>query len=249
MQAAIQRDPVQQQTRLLRRWRGIAIAALVTLLGALGWIGWQASRSDSGPMDAAAQLTDRDRRLAEQSTVIGELQQRIATLSRSDQISREANRALQGTLAQRDEEIAELRADIGFYERFVGGTGQRRSLSVHDLALEPQGSQTWRWRTTLMQNLERSLVNRGQLRLAVEGSAAGRLQRLSWAQLRQQADAPGQSYSFKVFQELEGEILLPPGFRPARVTVRLQPQSGAAVERSFAWTDALARPAPAAPAP
>lgn len=240
------RAPGSGDSVLLRRWRGIALAALASLLAALGWIGWQAGQSGAG--DGAVQQADRDRRLGEQATVIDELQQRVATLARSDQISRDANRALQGTLAQRDEELSELRTDIGFYERFVGATGQRRSLSVHDLVLEQSG-QAWRWKTTLMQNLERSVVNRGQLRLAVEGSAAGRLQRLSWAQLRQQPEAAGQPYSFKVFQELEGEVVLPRGFRPARVTVRLQPQSGAAVERSFAWPDVLAKPTPVPPTP
>src|SRR5690606_23774844 len=46
------------------------------------------------------------------------LEQQVATLTRSDQISREANRDLQGTLAERDEEISALRADVAFYERF-----------------------------------------------------------------------------------------------------------------------------------
>src|SRR3546814_19579440 len=55
------------------------------------------------------------------------------------QISRDANRDLQGTLAERDEEIAGLRADVAFYERFVGATGQRRGLTVHQppLPTEP----------------------------------------------------------------------------------------------------------------
>ena len=49
-------------------------------------------------------------------------------------------------------------------------------------------------------------------------------------------------YSFKYFQQVEGDVLLPPGLQPVRVIVRLQPQSGAAVEQSFTWADAIARP-------
>jgi hypothetical protein len=59
----------------------------------------------------------------------------VATLTRSDQISRDANRDLQGSLAERDEEIAGLRADVAFYERLVGATAQRRGLAVHALKM------------------------------------------------------------------------------------------------------------------
>ena len=64
----------------------------------------------------------------------------MATLARSDQISRDANRDLQGTLAERDEEIAGLRADVAFYERFVGSTAQRRGLNVHELHMQRQAA-------------------------------------------------------------------------------------------------------------
>ncbi len=174
-----------------------------------------------------------------------DLQQRVATLTRSDQISREANRDLQGTLAERDEEIAGLRADVAFYERFVGATAPRRGLRVHELQLQPQGEQAWHFTATLTQNLNRGAVNRGRLSLSVEGTNAGKLQRLGWTELRQQPQAEGLEYSFKYFQEMEGDLVLPPGMRPTRVSVRLQPAGGTAVEQSFAWAEAL-RPAPIA---
>ncbi|WP_297114991.1 DUF6776 family protein [Thermomonas sp.] len=108
----------------------IGFALLV--LAALGFGGWGLWRA-YGPQPAnAADL------LRQQAARIDALQQDVATLKRSDQISRQANTELQGTLAERDEEIASLRADIAFYERFVGATAQRRGLSVHELALEPQ---------------------------------------------------------------------------------------------------------------
>ncbi len=86
------------------------------------------------PDDPATQLEASQRDGRGQQREIDGLQQRVATLSRSDQISREANRDLQSTLAERDEEIAALRADVAFYERLVGSTAQRRGLAVHALA-------------------------------------------------------------------------------------------------------------------
>lgn len=219
--------------------RGLALAALVLLSLLFG--GWGAWRTFAPPPDdARAQIAERDRRLGAQRRQLAELQQRVATLSRSDQISRDAMRDLQGTLAERDEEIAALRADVDFYERFVGATAQRRGLTVHELKLQPRGDNVWHFTATLTQNLNRGAVNNGELRLAVEGTLGGRLQRLDWPSLRQQADAEGIGYSFRYFEQIEGDLVLPQGMRPVRIHARLVPEDGRAVEQSFPWEQAIA---------
>jgi len=214
---------------------GVAYALIAVFLLALGFGGWGLWKAlGPAPGDARAQLRGLQAR-------IDALEQRVATLTRSDQISRKANRDLQGTLAERDEEIAGLRADVAFYERFVGSTAQRHGLNVHQLHLQPQDGPAWHFTATLTQNLNRGAVNKGRLTLSVEGSRDGKLQKLSWPQLRQQPDAPGVDYSFKYFQQVEGDVLLPAGLQPIRVTVQLAPQRGSAVEQSFTWAEATAR--------
>ncbi|MDG2519263.1 DUF6776 family protein [Lysobacter soli] len=201
------------------------------------------------PDSPQAQLENRERETRSQRRQIEQLEQRVATLSRSDQISRDANRDLQSTLAERDEEIAGLRADVAFYERLVGSTAQRRGLAVHSLRLQPQNDTAWHFTGTLTQNLNRGAVSTGQLTLAIEGTRAGKLEKLTWPVLRQQANAPGMTYSFKYFQQVEGDIFLPPGFTPVRVAVRLAPRSGAPIEQSFTWADATRDVAPATATP
>lgn len=215
---------------------GLAYALVAVFLGALLFGAW-------GLWTTFAPRPDDLRvRVHAQQARIGALEQQVSTLSRSDQVSRDANRDLQGTLAERDEEIAGLRADIAFYERFVGSTAQRHGLAVHELQLQSQEGPAWHFTATLTQNLNRGAVNSGRLTLAVEGTRNGKLQKLDWAQLRQQADAPGLDYSFKYFQQLQGDLLLPAGVQPIRVIARLQPARGPAVEQSFTWADAVAKP-------
>ena len=60
---------------------------------------------------------------------------------------------------------------------------------------------------------------------------------------RYQANAPGVPYSFKYFQQVEGDLILPSGFKPVRVIARLVPQNGAAVEHSFPWSAAAPKQA------
>ena len=216
----------------------LAYALLGTFLAALAFGGW-GLWTTFGPQPRDARATIRA-----QAERIEALEQRVALLSRSDQVSREANQGLQDTLAERDEEIAGLRADIAFYERFVGSTAQRHGLSVHELALSPQPGGAWHFTATLTQNLNRGAVNRGRLTLSVEGTQDGQLRKLDWAELRQQPGAEGVDYSFKYFQQVQGDVMLPAGLQPIRVVVRLAPSRGDAVEQSFAWAEAAGRPSP-----
>lgn len=212
----------------------LALGLLVGLALLLGL--WGAWRSFA-PTPANAR-----ERLHQQARRIEQLEQRNALLARNDQISRQANARLQDALAERDEEIAGLRADIAFYARLAGPAGQqRRGLSVHALTLRPQRDpQLWHFVATLTQSLARDTVSRGRLQLTLEATDGGRMRRLDWATLRQQADAPGIAYAFRYFQQVEGDIVLPRGVRPVRVTVRLLPASGAPLEQSFTWSAATA---------
>ena len=228
-----------------RHWIvGIALAWLLSLL-LVGWL--VRGYADPGQGQARSQLRTAERAVVQQKQQLDELNQRLTTLARSDQISRAANGELQSSLAERDEEIASLRADVAFYERFVGATAQRHGLSLHELVLEPQRDpQLWHFVATLTQNLNRGAVNTGRLQLSVEASEDGRMRKLPWSELRQQQDAPGVAYSFKYFQQVEGDIVLPPGVKPVRLIVRLVPASGPPVEQSLTWSDATA-PAGATP--
>jgi len=220
---------------------GVAYALIAVFVAALAFGGWGLWRVFA-PVQG-----DPRAMLRAQAARIGELEQRVATLARSDQISRDANRDLQGTLAERDEEIAGLRSDVAFYERFVGSTAQRRGLNVHELHLQRQSGQAWHFTATLTQNLNRGAVNRGGLTLSLEGSRDGRMLKLDWAQLRQQPAPPPLEYSFKYFQQVEGDVLLPAGLQPVRVVARLQPQGGSVVEQSFTWAEVTPKPGAATP--
>jgi len=167
---------------------------------------------------------------------IERLRQRNATLTRSDETSRTANHDLQETLAERDRQLADLRSDVAFYERLVGGSAQREGLAVHSLALTPGDDGSWRYTLTLTQNLKKGSVSKGELTLQVEGVQDGKLGTLAWGELLQSPQAKPQVFSFKYFQQLEGSLMLPTGFTPHRVRVSLRSDSGQ-TERVFPWQD------------
>jgi hypothetical protein len=213
-------------------WRAPVLLFVAGLLvgGASVW--WFVKPEAGSP---AARIADTERRLKEQQVVISELRQRVATLTRSDQISRDANRDVQSRLADKDEQIAGLRADVAFYERFVGGGGERKGLSVHSAEFAREVGGSWRYQIVLTQSLNRGAVSQGEMRFDVEGVQDGRLATVKWDTLQQTPGAPGQKYAFRYFQRLGGSIVLPTGFTPQRVKVALRGQ-GANVDQAFAWT-------------
>ena len=163
-----------------------------------------------------------------------DLKQQVSTLKRSDQISRNANIELQSTLAEREEEISGLRADVAFYERLVGSTGQRQGLRVHEAKFSPEGAGTWHYTVTLTQNLNRGSISKGTMRFSVDGVRGGKLSTIKWDELLQKPGAPPKPFSFRYFQQLDDSVMLPPGFTPQRVRVSLN-ANGKAVDQTFAW--------------
>ncbi|HEX4853067.1 DUF6776 family protein [Arenimonas sp.] len=213
----------------------VAGALWVASLFAVGY--WASNQAAPGLSKARAELAVASKRATQAEALVKQLRQNVATLRRSDQISRSANTELQASLAEREEEVSGLRADVAFYERLVGATGQRRGLSVHEAVFAPEAGGTWRYTVTLTQNLNRGAISKGEARVSVEGVSEGRLRTLRWEDLVQKPGAPGQAFSFRYFQQLEGSIMLPEGFTPQRVRVQLR-SDGSTVDQAFPWTAA-----------
>ena len=216
----------------LRGW--LLIAAVLWLASLVGT--WLLASRLAAPVVSAAggERVDSGKALREQSAQIKDLRQQVATLKRSDQISRNANTQLQSSLTEREEEVSGLRADVDVYERLVGSTGQRQGLRVHEARFTPESAGTWHYTVTLTQNLNRGAISKGSMRFEVIGVRGGKLSTIKWDELLQSPKAPGKPFSFRYFQQLEDSVMLPSGFTPQRVRVTLQ-GSGNAVDQTFAW--------------
>lgn len=216
----------------------------ILLLSALvaGWLGtlvlvWIATSLHAAPR-VPGMKSDLSATRAELASVKSDLHgliQRQATLERSDQISRAANRELQQALAEREEEISDLRANLAFYERVAGAAGQqRKGLNVHSVEFKAEEAGTWRYQVVLTQNLQQGAVSTGKLRFAVDGVRDGKLTSIAWNDLHQNTAAPAQDYSFRYFQQLKGSVMLPAGFTPQRVRVSLR-GGKTSIDQALAW--------------
>lgn len=169
-----------------------------------------------------------------------DLQDRLAVLQRDKQVSQVADRVLQRNLAERDEEIRSLRADEAFYSKLVGAGAQPGGLTVHGVGVTPiPRTRAFNFTVTLTHSAEDAKEIQGRLTLQVEGIRADNLVQLGWPQLNGPAGGKGIPFDFKYFQQVQGTLILPDGFTPNRISVTLDPQGGAAVTRTLAWSETV----------
>lgn len=220
------------EARLRRRRLWLAAAWLASLLLTAWVVGMLARRT------TPAEVDHREARQLEAQ--VEQLKQQVANLTRAQQVTDIANRSLRGTLTERDEEINGLRADLGFYSRLVGGSAQREGLKVQEVQLRPvSGSRAWDLALSLTQNAKRGRHVSGAVTVSVEGVRDDKVVALDWSRLGDAAQQDGLPFRFRYFQQLHATFMLPPGFRPTRLRIHVQPEGGDAVDRAVAWADAL----------
>jgi hypothetical protein len=223
--------PARPRSRL---WWILGWGASLVLIGSLAFV---LGRSDvaagSGPAGNTRKLAAENARLKQQ----------LAIARRSVQVANVASRKLTENLAERDEKINGLRADLAFYSRLVGGSGQRQGLQLQGVHLDQVAhSRAWNITLTLTRNARRGNEVRGNARIAIDGVRGGSLTRLQWQDLSAPDQKDGLPFRFKYFQQLHGTLLLPKGFTPNRLQIRLDPTRGKSITQSKSWTDALKNP-------
>ncbi|MEO7068273.1 MAG: DUF6776 family protein [Rhodanobacter sp.] len=214
-----------------KRWILLGVAWLASLLLTGLIISWLTGRTTPVAVDHHQQ-----RALLAQ---LDDLKQQVANLQRSNQVNDVAARSLRGTLTQREEEIAGLRADLGFYSRLVSG-GARAGIKIQEVKLQPiSNTRGWNFTLSLAQNAKRSDEITGKVLVSVEGLTGNKVTQLKWDALGDASQKDGLPFHFMYFEQLHGTIVLPEKFRPTRLHISVQATGSAAVTRSVAWGDAL----------
>ncbi len=215
-----------------RRWLYVVLAWLLSLL--VVGVGVYLA-TDRGPL-ASPVLTDKRQLQSENAA----LRRQVATLARAQQVAQVATRSLKDTLADREQKLNGLRADLAFYSHLIGGGAQHHGLRVQDVHLSRVGdSRAWNVTVTLTHNVRRGSTVTGRLRVAVEGILKGHLTRLPWKKLSGKAESKGLDFSFRYFQQVRGTLMLPPDFTPNRLRVEADPSQGKPISLDLDWSDAL----------
>jgi hypothetical protein len=223
-----------------RPGRGPVLAVLVALVvGSVGWGLYRYGRYRAG-YDFTALQTDNARlhqsRKALEKTN-GALREQKAVLERTSQVEREAHKQLDQTVSGLQDEILELKSELAFYRGIVAPKDASRGLRIQSFDVTPNAvERSYRYKLVLTQVLKNDTVVQGSIGLEIEGSLNGKMKTLDFKQVSL-GDAKELKFRFKYFQNFEGDIVLPEGFVPSRVTVSVDPRGRrrSDMEKVFDW--------------
>ena len=220
--------------------RGQVFAALgVVCAGVFVWVAFELGQIRAGhnSFEARERIGELEQQLDEQQDENHELRERVAQLETNRKIDDEAYARVEAELATLESQISEQQADLEFYRGIVAD--QQAGLRVQDFTLWPgDGPQSYSMRLVLAQAMRAGSRISGSVELRVEGVLDSESRTLGLRDLL--AGEGGRSrldFSFRYFQNLEAELVLPDGFAPERVHVKLTPKgkSSESIEKSFDW--------------
>lgn len=168
------------------------------------------------------------------------LKAQASRFERGEQVAKEANKSLQDALDARQQEVASLRADLSFFQRFAGGGNTAEVLGVQDISLvATENPRVFEYSIAIGQNLKSGKIVKGKLRFTVSGISEGKPKRLDMAALLGEGAASAIDYQFKYFQLLNGTIYLPEGFAPGAIKARMVNENGESADKEVTWEMAL----------
>jgi hypothetical protein len=221
--------------------RSSKIFALIGLLIGLGivWAAYDLGQIRAGHNRRQAQqrYTLLEREFNALRKEAGDLKEKLVLLETNQKIDTEAYRRVEGRLAGLQEEILTQQEDLAFYRGIV--SDQQTGLRIQDLELlRGADASSFTMHLVLAQAIRADRLITGYVELNVAGMRDGEELTLGLADLVGKTDGKSRlAFSFRYFQNLQADLVLPKGFAPARVTVKLTPNGKSAkpLEKSFNW--------------
>jgi hypothetical protein len=213
------------------------------LLGllAIGVGGW--SLFDYGRYQAGYDSAEYDLEQLRLVALVDELQDEIeklreqkAQLERAAQIERQAYNELDTNLKLLQGEILELKEELAFYRGIVSPRDASRGLRLQRFSLEPNGLRSYRYTVVLTQVLKNDSLASGRVKFLIDGLQGNESKTLDLAALSENS-VKELDYRFKYFQNLEGDLVLPKGFKPMRATAQILPggRQEDMIEKTIDW--------------
>ena len=138
--------------------------------------------------------------------------------------------------------IHEQRAEIVFYQGIVSPSEGKKGLRLKDFSLvRGNTDREYKVRLVLMQIMPHDGEVFGEVDISLHGSKNGEEVTYNIDELMVDSPHRGWMFSFKFYQDFGGLLILPEGFLPKILNVKLIPKSKKLemIEKSFDWSEIL----------
>lgn len=170
---------------------------------------------------------------------ISDLRRQITILDRSSVMDQRANEEVQKTISELKQQVAQLEQDIVYYRQVVTdetiGTGL--IVSQFDIYATSEADR-YRYKLVIQQqDADGDSYLIGHVNVNFIGGQDDEQVVLSLREISEEQDQLDISLRFKYFQNIEGELELPSGFKPERVQIAalsIEPVVKS-INQDFAW--------------
>ena len=171
------------------------------------------------------------------------LRETVLRLEQTASLDKQATALLQAELMISQEEIYELKKELGFYKGIINATGNGKGVDVHGMRIRPLSQErSYRLELILIHVAKTDTMTEGVLDVALEGIQKNSAKHLSLSEI---TIDEGLTYDFRFrsFQRFENNFVLPENFKPQRVFVNLliKGKEKSRLEKIFDWPSTVSR--------
>ena len=210
-------------------------------LGAAAYIGFLWGNADKERQ--AAKILGLEQSLSNLNADNNKVTKRLNIAGVELEVERIAGQNTQQTIKEMLEKNNELKRELSFYQKVMAPELEEEGFTIESLNIEGTNSTNFfRFALVVMQRDKRKNYVKGQAKLALLGSMSGKPERLDLLELASLGNKV--EFSFKYFDVIEGEVVLPEGFVPEKVVVNTQLADAkwgkGSLQRTFDWQDLVA---------
>jgi hypothetical protein len=220
------------------RGRSILAAALVLGIVSLwGLFEWGRKAGGYERIEATRVEAELREELGRLEAANDDLARQLAVVETARKVEDQAYGQVSAELDDLQSQIAELQKELAFYRGIMSPADGREGLQIQTLQLSENGGDgRYQLKLVLIQAGPQNKRVNGAVDVALVGPRSGGTEprRLNLAEVASSAD--DMSYSFRYFQVLERDFVLPDDFLPAEIEVNIKPSSkGDPVVAAFPW--------------
>jgi|TARA_R110000851_G_scaffold286273_1_gene440154 uncharacterized protein DUF6776 len=169
-----------------------------------------------------------------------EASQQLVNLERGRTIDAQALNQARRSIVDLETRIASLKADLTFYKNIMAPSETSKGLQVDRFAMQ-QGREddTYGFKLVLTQIGDNKSYISGVVAVNVIGMRNGDKEVIALRDLSDDIDDLGVKFRFRYFQDVEGLLRVPDGFKPVelQVVARAEGRKSSQAERTFDWDE------------
>ncbi|MEN8179183.1 MAG: DUF6776 family protein [Pseudomonadota bacterium] len=216
------RPKIVTQSEWAPSWLRILLLLLILLV--TGGYGYQ--MGGAGPQDGLVvfkpSVQGKIESLKEERA---ELRRQLTMAKQSSEMDQEAIRAIKEQVKRFQDERLKMEEELAFLRGIVSTSSDKKGLRIQKFKLSPGMEEgDFSYVFTVSQVINSGLVAKGKVYITLQGLQDGQAALVGLEQLTEDK-RKSHKMRFRYFQNLEGKLKIPEGFKPGKLIIEVKPDS------------------------